>query len=58
MNLQRIELTVLSTNARAIRAYEKVGFRREGVLRRSGFRSGAHTDDHIMGLLAEELIDS
>lgn len=57
MNLRRIELTVWSTNERAIRAYEKVGFRREGVLRASGFHRGRPTDDLIMGLLSEELLD-
>ena len=33
INLHRVELDVFSFNPRAIRAYEKAGFQREGVLR-------------------------
>ena len=56
MNLQRIELTVFDTNARARRAYEKVGFVMEGTRRRSEFVDGRHVDSSLMGLLAEELV--
>lgn len=37
LNLQRIHLRVYANNQRAIRCYEKCGFRKEGVLR-AGFR--------------------
>jgi RimJ/RimL family protein N-acetyltransferase len=57
MNLQRIELAVLETNPRGKRAYEKVGFKEEGRLRRAVFVGGRHVDLIVMGLLAEELID-
>lgn len=57
MNLQRIELNVFATNPRAVRAYEKVGFRTEGTRRRSTFVGGRHVDSYLMGLLAEELVD-
>jgi RimJ/RimL family protein N-acetyltransferase len=57
MNLQRIELRVLENNARGIRAYEKVGFKEEGRLRRAIFVGGHHVDLIVMGLLAEELIE-
>jgi RimJ/RimL family protein N-acetyltransferase len=56
MNLQRIELTVFETNARAKRAYEKVGFVVEGTRRRSEFVDGRMVSSHVMALLAEELI--
>jgi RimJ/RimL family protein N-acetyltransferase len=57
LNLQRIELTVYAeTNPRALRAYEKVGFKREGTLRRAQFIGGLYRDVAVMGLLAEELI--
>lgn len=36
MNLNRIYLRVISSNQRAIRCYEKCGFRKEGQLRRPG----------------------
>lgn len=57
MDLQRLGLHVYETNAKAIRCYEKVGFKAEGRLRRSQFLDGAYVDTIEMGLLAEELID-
>ena len=56
MNLQRIELNVFEPNARAKRAYEKIGFVLEGTARRSEFVDGHHVDSDLMGLLAEELV--
>jgi RimJ/RimL family protein N-acetyltransferase len=56
MNLQRIELDVFTTNPRARRAYEKVGFVAEGTRRRAQFVGGRHVDSFLMGLLADELI--
>jgi RimJ/RimL family protein N-acetyltransferase len=58
MNLQRVSLAVYETNPRARRAYEKVGFKEEGRLRRAHFVGGRHVDTLIMGLLAEDLIES
>ena len=55
MNLQRIGLSVYDTNPRAVRAYEKVGFREEGRVRRGHFVDGGLHDVIQMGLLAEEL---
>jgi RimJ/RimL family protein N-acetyltransferase len=57
MNLQRVELGVLDTNPRGRRAYEKVGFKEEGRLRRAVFVEGRHVDLIVMGLLAEDLIE-
>ena len=54
LNLHRIHLNVLSFNARAIRAYEKVGFKREGVLREHVYRNGKYHDVHYMGILESE----
>lgn len=54
MNLRRIELRVLATNERAIHLYSKVGFQKEGLLRRAVYKSGAYQDEIIMGLLREE----
>jgi RimJ/RimL family protein N-acetyltransferase len=56
MNLQRLSLHVYATNAKAIRAYEKVGFVVEGRLRRDQFLDGGYVDTISMGLLAEELV--
>jgi len=55
MNLQRIELNVFSVNPRALRVYERVGFKVEGTRRRSQFVGGRYVDSFLMGLLSEEL---
>lgn len=54
LNLNRIELTVSSFNARAIHVYEKVGFKEEGLLRQSYFGDGMYHDVTVMSLLREE----
>ncbi|MGI9016188.1 MAG: GNAT family N-acetyltransferase [Euzebya sp.] len=54
MNLHRIQLSVFSYNTRALRAYERVGFVREGVLREYLARDGRRHDMIVLGLLAEE----
>jgi len=52
----RITLDPALDNERAIRAYEKVGFRRVGVLRRYELQSdGRWHDGLLMDLLADEL---
>jgi RimJ/RimL family protein N-acetyltransferase len=57
MNLQRIELHVHETNERGRRAYERVGFKEEGRLRRAHFIDGRYVDTLVMGLLSDELIE-
>jgi RimJ/RimL family protein N-acetyltransferase len=52
--LHRVSLTVLGYNAAAIRAYERVGFRREGTHRQAVNRQGARHDLHLYGILREE----
>jgi RimJ/RimL family protein N-acetyltransferase len=57
VNLERIELNVLTENERAISLYRKVGFTIEGTRRRSEFGHGRRQDAHLMGLLAGELLE-
>jgi RimJ/RimL family protein N-acetyltransferase len=54
LNLNRISLHVYDYNARAIRAYEKAGFKREGVLRQEIYAEGAYHDVVVMAILKEE----
>lgn len=54
MGLHRIELGVYAFNPRAIRAYEKVGFKREGVLRDALLWDGEYTDSIVMSILEHE----
>lgn len=56
LGLHRLSVRVLAFNERAIRAYEKVGFRREGIERESAHIGGEWRDDVLMGLLSRELI--
>lgn len=52
LGLLRLHLTVLADNARAIKAYEKCGFRVEGRLRRHAYKNGQFKDMLVMGLCA------
>ncbi len=54
LNLNRIYLRVFSTNLRAKRSYEKVGFVLEGTLRQAVYRRGQYADIHIMSILRSE----
>lgn len=54
LKLHRVELDVFSFNPRAIRAYEKAGFRREGVLRDAVKDGDKYGDDILMAILEEE----
>jgi RimJ/RimL family protein N-acetyltransferase len=52
--LHRVALTVFEFNERAIRSYEKCGFKAEGRARDAIFRDGRFWDEIHMSVLAEE----
>ncbi len=52
--INRVWLEVYASNTRAQRAYEKVGFVREGTLRERWFMDGAWHDAHIYSILLRE----
>ena len=54
IGLHRVGLSVFSFNVRAIRAYEKAGFRHEGRERESIIRDGQRWDELTMGILQHE----
>ncbi len=56
LNLYRLNLTVFSYNTRAIKLYEKCGFKREGVYREYLQRDGQRYDMYLYGLLRQEWI--
>lgn len=54
LNLHRVYLNVFANNVRAIRAYEKAGFSREGLLRGAAYIDGNYLDVIVMGILRDE----
>lgn len=57
LNLHRIELDVYDFNLAGIRAYEKAGFTREGVLREHHFGHGRYCDIYRYGILSREYFE-
>lgn len=54
LNLQRVELNVLSNNKRAIHLYEKCGFQYEGRRRNACYKNGTFVDMCIYAILRNE----
>ena len=54
IGLHRVGLSVFAFNERAIRSYEKAGFRVEGRLREAIARDGRYWDEIQMGVLRDE----
>jgi RimJ/RimL family protein N-acetyltransferase len=57
INLRRVTLTVFEYNTRAIRSYEKAGFRHEGRVRQVLNKEGRRWDMLFMGILREEWLE-
>jgi RimJ/RimL family protein N-acetyltransferase len=58
LNLNNISLHVVGFNARAIRCYEKCGFKQVGTRRNGYFVAGQYHDELIFDILAEEFKES
>ena len=54
LKLHRLELDVYSFNPRAERAYSKIGFKREGILRDAIMDGDKYADDILMAILEDE----
>ena len=54
LNLRKVWLRVFDFNIRAIKAYEKVGFIKEGTLRKHVYKNGKYVDVIIMGIFRDE----
>jgi RimJ/RimL family protein N-acetyltransferase len=54
LNLHRIHLSVLASNAAAIRVYEKAGFTLEGRGREAAYKNGRYEDVLVMAVLKPE----
>ena len=57
LKLNRLELQVFSHNPRGIRAYEKAGFKKEGILRQALYFNGTFSDEIIMSMLYEDYME-
>lgn len=51
--LVRVALTVFVDNADAIAMYERLGFEKEGVMRREAIRNGEYVDSYMMSRIRE-----
>ena len=57
LNLHRLTLTVFEFNERAVRMYQRCGFKIEGIVREVLYRSGRRWDLISMGLLRDEWME-
>lgn len=54
MELNRIQAIIDSENTRSIRLVQRLGFKKEGVLRQNSYFNGQFRDDVIFSLLKKE----
>lgn len=54
LNLHRLQLHVWEGNTAGVRAYEKCGFKKEGLLREAMKHNGVYCNFLVMGILEEE----
>lgn len=58
LNLNNIDLALMEFNERALKCYEKCGFKEIGRKRKCNFINGKYYDSILMDILAEEFTDS
>jgi RimJ/RimL family protein N-acetyltransferase len=58
LNINKIKLNTFSFNKGGIKAFEKVGFKVEGILREELFRDGQYHDIYVMALFKGENMDN
>ncbi len=54
-NLNRVEADTWDGNVRAVKCYEKCGYKVEGRLRNAKYIDGQYRDEIILGILSQEL---
>lgn len=54
LNLHSIYLNVYSYNKKGIRAYEKAGYKQDGVIRQNKFYKGVYKDTILMSVIRDE----
>lgn len=58
MNINKVSLKVFGFNKRAIKSYEKCGFKTEAVSRESIYRFGKYHDEYVMSILKDDFYSS
>lgn len=58
LNLNRVYLTVLEENKKALHIYAKFGFKNEGILRECVYKNGKYKNEVIMSLLRSEYMSN
>ena len=58
LNLNNIDLVLMEFNQRALKCYEKCGFKEIGRRRKCNFINGKYYDSILMDILAEEFTES
>ena len=58
LNLKKIDLALMEFNQRALKCYEKCGFKEIGRKRKCNFTNGKYYDSILMDILAEEFTES
>jgi ribosomal-protein-alanine N-acetyltransferase len=54
LNLHKVYLLTEEGNIAAVKAFEKAGFKKEGLLREDCFRNGKYANSHYMGCLRKD----
>ncbi|MHA1106885.1 MAG: GNAT family N-acetyltransferase [Promethearchaeota archaeon] len=58
LNLHKIHAGIFSPNSRSLRAAEKLGFEKEGILKETIYIDGKYLDDHRFSLLKRDWLKS
>jgi len=57
LNLHKVHASVYNPNERSLRAAEKLGFKKEGVLREHLYVDGMYVDNHRFSILRKEWLE-
>jgi RimJ/RimL family protein N-acetyltransferase len=55
--MNRISAKIISFNVNSIHLFEKLGFIKEGILRKASFRNGIFYDKYLYSILYEEFLE-
>ncbi len=58
LNLQRVDATQFRENIAAVKFVQRLGFKKEGLLRRHFYQNGKFRDVGLVGLLKEEFFEA